>query len=61
MWTAAQVLEEIVKYQTLFRKSALFVEMLIPMEQKCFKIIRQEKEKAHAAGSLDNRKTERTP
>ena len=29
--------------------------------EKCFKIIRQEKEKARAAGDSDNRQTERTP
>ena len=29
--------------------------------EKCFKRIRQEKEKARAAGHLDNRQTERTP
>ena len=29
--------------------------------EKCFKRIRKEKEKARAAGDLDNRRTERTP
>ena len=49
-----------VKDQTLFRKSALFLEVLITL-QKNFKRIRKEKEKARAAGDSDNRQTERTP
>ena len=43
----------------IFIQSAHFVEVLITL-QKTFKRIRQEKEKARAAGASDNRQAERT-
>ena len=49
------------KYQTLFRQSSLFVEVLITITEYFFKRIRQEKGKHCAAGDSDNRRTERTP
>ena len=44
-----------------FQTRCTFCEGVNNSSEKCFKRIRQEKEKARAAGDSDNRKTERTP
>ena len=58
--TASQVVVEIVKEKIVSRKSALFVEVLIILNFFS-KRIKKKKEKARAAGDLDNRHMERTP
>ena len=57
--TAAQVLVKITRERILFRKNAVFVEVLTIL-QIFFKRIRKDKEKSHAAGDLEKRSTERT-
>ena len=42
-------------------KCALFLEVLITLQKKKIKRIRQEMEKARSAGALENRQRERTP
>ena len=51
----AQVLEEIVREKELFRKKFTICGGTKHSVEKCFKKIIHEKEKALAAGALDNR------
>ena len=51
-------MEGIVKEQTLFHIKCTFCGGTNQSAEKCFKRIRQEKEKACAAGDSDNRRTE---
>ena len=50
-----------VKEQTLFRQSALFVELLITLHKNVSKWSDKKREKIRVAGDLENRWTERTP
>ena len=59
--TAAQVLVRIVKEHMLFRQSAHFVELLITLQKKKIKRIRQEKEKARAVDVSSYRQMECMP
>ena len=47
------------RYHTLFRQSAHFVEVIIILRKKCFERIRKEKEKARAVDVSSNRNLER--
>ena len=61
MLSALHVQVETMREHILFRKNALFVEVLTILQENSFKRIRKDKEKALAADYLEKRWTEQTP
>ena len=53
---AAQVLVEILIYQTMFRQSELFVEVLIVLQKNVSNKSDRKRKRARATGASDNRK-----